>query len=87
MIMLQVNGENLLTLEYERDTHSETIYNRDLNGLLTVRYNSAGQPTHFLPYGNQQVFNRQGVNILTQESIPVGYLTPTCQPYLFWWRH
>ena len=52
---LQVNGDNLLTLEYERETHSETIYNRDLSGLLTVRYNSAGQPTHFIPYGNVQV--------------------------------
>ena len=46
-----MNGENLLTVEYERTTHSETVYNEDRLEILKAEYNGAGQPTRFYPAG------------------------------------
>ena len=48
-LFLQVNGENLLTMEYERETHSETVFDKDGEELITVLYNTAGQPINFMP--------------------------------------
>ena len=45
----QINGVNLLTFEYERDSHSEIVMNMDQDVILTVMYNNAGQPIYFLP--------------------------------------
>ena len=36
-------------MEYERETHSETVYDKEGEELVTVLYNSAGQPMNFLP--------------------------------------
>ena len=46
-----MNGENLLTVEYERTSHSETVYNEEREDILRVEYNGAGQPTRFYPTG------------------------------------
>ena len=47
--LLQVNGDNLLTIEYDRDTHTETILDKDLQEILTMAFDNSGLPTHFLP--------------------------------------
>lgn len=44
-----MNGENLLTVEYDRDTHTETIMDKNLREIITVVYDRSGLPTHFLP--------------------------------------
>ena len=38
-------------MEYERTTHSETVYNEDRLEILRAEYNGAGQPTRFYPAG------------------------------------
>ena len=52
-----MNGETLLTVEYERASHSETVYNEDREEILRVEYNGAGQPTHFYPAGPVEGLN------------------------------
>jgi len=49
LLSLQVNGENLLTIEYDRDSHTETILDRDLLEIITMAFDASGRPTHFLP--------------------------------------
>lgn len=46
---MQINGENLLTVEYDRDTHSEAIFDKDAKEMVTIVYDDNGLPTHFLP--------------------------------------
>ncbi|ESP00102.1 hypothetical protein LOTGIDRAFT_91191, partial [Lottia gigantea] len=46
---MRINGENLLTVEYDRNQHMETVMDKDLRELLTIIYNKAGLPTHFFP--------------------------------------
>ena len=84
----QVNGENLMTMEYDRDTHSETIFSRDGEEILTVLYNDAGQPTNFLPDGPflpvNITYNNKGRPLLWSQGLlavnnvfdsKTGYLT------------
>ena len=53
----QINGENLLTVEYDRRNHMETVLDHDLHEIITVIYNDAGLPTHFLPASNHHGMN------------------------------
>lgn len=55
--LFQVNGENLLTIEYDRDTHTETILDKDLHEIITMAFDSSGLPTHFLPAKNHHSLN------------------------------
>lgn len=55
--ILQVNGENLLTIEYDRDTHTETILNKDLHEIITMAFDNSGLPTHFLPAKDHHSLN------------------------------
>ena len=48
-LLQQINGENLLTVEYDRFLHTETVLNKRSQKILTVIYNSAGLPTYFKP--------------------------------------
>ncbi len=57
MFIFQINGQNLLTIEYDRDTHSETILDPNQEEILTILYNSAGQPTNFVPDGDLHPVN------------------------------
>ena len=52
-----MNGETLLTVEYERASHSEVVYNEDREEILRVEYNGAGQPTRFYPAGPVEGLN------------------------------
>ncbi|PVD34980.1 hypothetical protein C0Q70_06261 [Pomacea canaliculata] len=54
---LLINGENLLTVEYNRLTHVETVLDHDLREIITVIYDDAGLPTHFLPASNHHAMN------------------------------
>lgn len=49
----------MLTLEYDRPTHSEIILDKDSNEVLRVYYNTAGQPVNFVPH----VASIQSLNI------------------------
>lgn len=75
-------------MEYDRDTHSETILNKDGQEILTVLYNEAGQPTNFLVEAPLQgvniTYNNQGrpltwdrgmLNINNVYDAKTGYLT------------
>jgi YD repeat-containing protein len=48
-VIFQINGENLITVQYDREAHMETIMDRDLHEIITIVYDSSGLPTHFLP--------------------------------------
>ena len=52
-----MNGENLLTIEYDRDTHTETILDKDLHEIITTAFDNSGLPTHFLPARNHHSLN------------------------------
>ncbi|KAH3713533.1 hypothetical protein DPMN_073325, partial [Dreissena polymorpha] len=54
---LLVNGDNLLTIEYDRDTHTETILDKELHEIITLAFDSSGLPTHFLPTKNHHSLN------------------------------
>ncbi|XP_070197746.1 teneurin-m-like isoform X2 [Littorina saxatilis] len=54
---LLINGENLLTVEYDRRNHMETVLDHELREIITVIYNDAGLPTHFLPASNHHGMN------------------------------
>ena len=54
---LQINGDNLLTIEYDRKTHTETIMDKDLREILTIVYDSSGLPSHFLPATGHHAMN------------------------------
>ncbi|KAK7495277.1 hypothetical protein BaRGS_00013459 [Batillaria attramentaria] len=54
---LLINGENLLTVEYDRRNHMETVLDHDLREIITVIYNDAGLPTHFIPASNHNGMN------------------------------
>ncbi|XP_076467550.1 teneurin-3-like isoform X4 [Babylonia areolata] len=61
---LLINGENLLTVEYDRRNHMETVLTHDLREIITVVYDDAGLPTHFLPastyHGMNVTYSPQG---------------------------
>ncbi|XP_029639322.1 teneurin-m isoform X3 [Octopus sinensis] len=46
---LLINGVNLLTVEYNRETNTETVMDKSMRDILTVVYDNTGLPTHFLP--------------------------------------
>ncbi len=54
----------MLTVEYDRDTNSEVIMNKDLADILVVNYNQAGQPVEIIPdqplEGLNITYDRQG---------------------------
>ncbi|XP_041356776.1 teneurin-m-like isoform X3 [Gigantopelta aegis] len=54
---LLINGDNLLTIEYDRKTHTETIMDKDLREILTIVYDSSGLPSHFLPATGHHAMN------------------------------
>ncbi|KAK3582840.1 hypothetical protein CHS0354_039985 [Potamilus streckersoni] len=54
---LLINGENLLTIEYDRDTHTETILDKDLHEIITVVYDESGLPISILPARNHHPLN------------------------------
>nr|KAG5705432.1 hypothetical protein BaRGS_004559 [Batillaria attramentaria] len=56
-LLVCINGENLLTVEYDRRNHMETVLDHDLREIITVIYNDAGLPTHFIPASNHNGMN------------------------------
>lgn len=50
---LRINGENLLTLEYDRDGQSIAIMADDKNELLTVTYDKSLRPTAYRPQSGE----------------------------------
>ena len=55
--VFQINGENLLTVQYDRDTHTETIMKKDLQEIITIRYDDSGLPTSFSPANGHHDLN------------------------------
>ncbi|XP_035826375.1 teneurin-m, partial [Aplysia californica] len=55
--VLMINGENKLTVEYDRRSHTETVLDKDLRQIITVVYNSAGLPTQFIPASPHHTMN------------------------------
>ncbi|ELU08904.1 hypothetical protein CAPTEDRAFT_159800 [Capitella teleta] len=54
---MRVNGQNLLTFEYDRDDHSESILNSESEEILLIDYNQAGQLTQVVATGNVEGIN------------------------------
>jgi teneurin len=50
---LRVNGENLLTLEYDRDTASISIFIDDKTELLNVTYDKTARPVAYRPQSGE----------------------------------
>ncbi|XP_014674084.1 PREDICTED: teneurin-m-like [Priapulus caudatus] len=46
---LKQNGDSMLTVEFDRETGNETLFNKEQEQLLTIKYNQAGQPVSLLP--------------------------------------
>ena len=57
LIFSQVNGENLLTIEYDRDSHTETILDKELHEIITLAFDRSGLSTHFIPARNHHSLN------------------------------
>ncbi|XP_064637221.1 teneurin-m-like isoform X2 [Lineus longissimus] len=47
--VLMLNGENLLTVSFNRLTNTETVFNKAIAEILNIVYNKAGQPINYLP--------------------------------------
>jgi len=60
----QVNGDSLLTFEYDATDLTQTIYDNQRNELLVIRHDSAGRVLQVLPRGPLDSLNvtydRQG---------------------------
>ncbi|CAG5114545.1 unnamed protein product, partial [Candidula unifasciata] len=54
---LMINGENLLTVEYDRRSHTETVLDKSLHDIITVVYSSAGLPIQFIPASSHHSMN------------------------------
>ncbi|KAF8782814.1 Teneurin-m like protein [Argiope bruennichi] len=50
--MLKVNGEVLFSVEFDREEHSETVFDRNQVPLLTAHYDVLGQPMQWKPAHN-----------------------------------
>ncbi|XP_063702096.1 teneurin-m isoform X2 [Culicoides brevitarsis] len=50
---LRVNGENLLTLEYDKDSASVTVFVDDKTELLNVTYDKSARPTSYRPQAGE----------------------------------
>jgi len=44
-----VNGESVLRVEYDRDEHTETVYDRQHSELLLLHYDAAGRLVRVVP--------------------------------------
>ncbi|XP_023930983.1 teneurin-m-like isoform X2 [Lingula anatina] len=55
--LLLVNGEHVLTIEYDREANTETIMDVNWKELLTIIYNSAGQAEAFVSSLNLKPVN------------------------------
>ncbi|CAN7975618.1 unnamed protein product, partial [Ixodes persulcatus] len=49
---MKVNGDILLAIEFDRDQYSETLYDKNQIGLLTVHYDPLGHPLSWQPTQN-----------------------------------
>ena len=72
-----MNGEPLLSVEYDESDGSETVYSRGRDRLLTVRYDSSGRPVRAIPAGpldgiNMTYDSRGRVNGWWQGDLAVG---------------
>jgi len=45
----QVNGDTVLTVEYDIDAHCETVYDHQHNELLLLHYDAAGRVLRVIP--------------------------------------
>ncbi|RUS82250.1 hypothetical protein EGW08_009988 [Elysia chlorotica] len=54
---LMVNGNNLLTVEYNRHQHTETVRDKSHREIITVWYNSEGLPVLFVPSFSHHILN------------------------------
>ncbi|XP_063415376.1 teneurin-m-like isoform X2 [Mytilus trossulus] len=54
---LLINGENLLTVQYDRETHTEKIMKKDLQEIITIQYDDSGLPTSFSPANGHHALN------------------------------
>ncbi|XP_060065187.1 teneurin-m-like [Ylistrum balloti] len=61
---LLINGENLLTVEYDRETHTENIMGKNLVKIMSILYDGSGQPTHIRPnnrhHGMNITYSKEG---------------------------
>ncbi|GFR86630.1 teneurin-m-like isoform X2 [Elysia marginata] len=54
---LMINGNNLLTVEYDRRAHTETVRDKSQRDIITIVYNSEGLPMLFLPASSHHMLN------------------------------
>lgn len=54
---LQINGVNLLSVEYDRMNHTESILNKDSQNILWIMYDDSGLPVQFLPCSDHHAMN------------------------------
>lgn len=57
MFPLQINGENLLTVQYDLESHVETIMKRDLQEIIKIHYDNSGLPLSFQPANGHHALN------------------------------
>ncbi|OQR79684.1 teneurin-3-like [Tropilaelaps mercedesae] len=48
----KVNGENLFSIEFDRQLNTESVIDKNSMALLTVKYNHKGQPESWMPRAN-----------------------------------
>lgn len=53
----QINGVNLLSVEYDRMNHTESILNKDSQNILWIMYDDSGLPVQFLPCSDHHAMN------------------------------
>ncbi|XP_056012592.1 teneurin-m-like isoform X8 [Ostrea edulis] len=54
---LRINGVNLLSVEYDRLNHTESILNKDSQNILWIMYDDSGLPVQFLPCSEHHAMN------------------------------
>lgn len=54
---LRINGVNLLSVEYDRMNHTESILNKDSQNILWIMYDDSGLPVQFLPCSDHHAMN------------------------------
>ncbi|XP_062616760.1 teneurin-2-like [Saccostrea cucullata] len=54
---LRINGVNLLSVEYDRVNHTESILNKDSQNILWIMYDDSGLPVQFLPCSEHHAMN------------------------------
>jgi hypothetical protein len=53
---MRVNGENILMIEYDRETKSELVFIDDRNEILNVTYDLSGRPLKWSPRYNLKLY-------------------------------